>query len=76
MAVRTEVIKAPNNIDMMLRAWFCKRDVSVVTNGNAPMNVHSDPFKFDIFLPPHMFTKRVSAIANFIKLESTCRSLF
>jgi len=74
MDVRTEVIRAPNGIDMMLRAWFCRRLVVVRTNSN--VNVNNDPFKFDIFLPPNMSTELLSSISNFITLESACRPVF
>ena len=67
MAVRNEVIRAPNNVDMMLRVWFCIRGITGQTNQN------NDPFKFDIFLPPQMATEELSSIVNFIMLESKCQ---
>ena len=72
MAVRTEVIRAPNGIDMMLRLWFCQRVVPVARNRTAPMNMNNDPLKFDIFLPPTMPTERVTSIINFIMNGSKC----
>jgi hypothetical protein len=71
MPMRTEVIRAPNGIDMMLRAWFIGRPVAFGTNPNVKVN--NEPFKFDIFLPPNMSTEVLSSITNFIKLESACR---
>lgn len=67
--VRSEVIKAPNDIDMMLRIWFCKR-ISSSRNGQYVTN---DPFKFDIFLPSHMSTEHLSSIRHFIAHESNCK---
>lgn len=68
MVVRTEVIRASNGEDMMLRAWFRKRIIA--TNMNT--NISNDRFKFDIFLPPNMTTERLASITNFIMKESTC----
>ncbi|CAF1270079.1 unnamed protein product [Adineta steineri] len=77
MIVRTEIIQAPNKIDMMLRAWFCQRLVVIRTqNGQTNGAVNNDPFKFDIFLPLNMSTELVSSITNFMKLESVCRPNF
>ena len=70
MTVRTEVIAAPNMVDMMLRVWFCRR------TANGQTNVNNDPFKFDIFLPPHMTTEELSSIVNLIMLESKSQRLF
>jgi hypothetical protein len=72
-AVRTEVIRAPNGIDMMLRAWFCKRLVVVRVRDNSNVKVNNDPFKFDIFLPPNMPTEVLSSLSDFITLGSTCQ---
>lgn len=77
MILRTEVIRAPNNIDMILRAWFCRRTVVVaVQNGHPVGNMNNDPFKFDIFLPSTMSTDLLTSITNFMKLESKCRPTF
>ncbi len=61
MVVRTEVIRAPNGIDVMLSLWFC------------PRAIKNDPLRFDIFLPPNMSTERVTSITNFVMLDSKCR---
>jgi hypothetical protein len=69
-SVRTEFIRAPNGVDMMLRAWFCRRVVNTQTN------VNNEPFKFDIFLPPQMATEELSSITNFIMFESNVNVSF
>jgi hypothetical protein len=68
IAGRTELVKAPNGVDMMLRIWFCRR---VYAN-----NINNDPYSVDIFLPTHMTTDELSAINNYILNESKCRPLF
>lgn len=75
--VRTEIIQASNQIDMMLRVWFCRRVVVIRTqNGQTVGNPNNDPFKFDIFLPTNMSTELLSSITDFMKLESMCRPNF
>ena len=74
---RTEIIQAPNNIDMILRLWFCRRLVVIRTaNGHTTGNMNDDPFKFDLFLPSSMSTELLNSIVNFLKLESRCRPNF
>ena len=69
-AVRHEIIKAPNKIDMMLRVWFFKRNLNIQTD------MGNDPMKFDIFLPPQMDTEELLSIVNHIMLESKSQRVF
>ncbi|CAF2093389.1 unnamed protein product [Rotaria magnacalcarata] len=68
IAVRSEFIRAPNGIDMMLRVWFCKRVYRV--------NWNNDPYNVDIFLPSEMTTDERSDINKHILHESKCRPIF
>ncbi|CAF3402177.1 unnamed protein product [Rotaria socialis] len=68
IAVRSEFIRAPNGIDMMLRVWFCKRVYRV--------NWNNDPYTVDIFLPSEMTTDELSDINKYILHESKCRPIF
>jgi hypothetical protein len=72
--VHTEVIGAPNGVDLMLRAWFRKRIVVITTDES--INMKNGPLKFDIFLPPQMSTEHITSLSNLIMLESTCGPLF
>ncbi|CAF1192988.1 unnamed protein product [Adineta ricciae] len=75
--VRTEIVQASNQIDMMLRVWFCRRLVMVPTrNGRVVGNPNNDPFKFDIFLPTDMSTELLSSITDFMQFKSVCRPNF
>lgn len=69
MFVRSEVIQAPNGIDLMLRLWFGLR----ILQGRNGANVSNSPFKVDIFLPSHMSAEQLPSIINFIAHESNCK---
>ena len=66
--MRSEVIKASNGIDLMLRIWFYRR---IVRQTNSVF-VRNNNFNIDIFLPSHMSTEQLSSITNFITYESHC----